>query len=106
MKLLTKNIEDKLRKAYNPIPLEDDNPKAFVKLFNPAGKGTWYLSDLSENDIAFGLCNLQETEYGYVSLNELKSLTLPFGLSIERDMNFDPMYLKDIKSKLDNGEHV
>jgi len=106
MKLLTKNIEQKLRAAHSDVPLQDDNPKAFVKLFNPTGSGTWYLSDLSENNIAFGLCSLHETEYGYVSLDELKSVKLPFGLSIERDTSFDPMYLKDIKSKLDNGEHV
>ena len=63
--------------------------KVVVKLFNPAGLGTWYLSELNpETNEAFGLADLHEKELGYVSIDELKNLKLPMGLKIERDFSF------------------
>jgi hypothetical protein len=64
--------------------------KAVVKLFNPSGLGTWYLSELNpETNEAFGLCCLQDKEYGYVSIDEIKAQRCPpFGLPIERDKFF------------------
>ena len=63
--------------------------KAEVKLFNPTGAGTWYLSELDpETNIAFGLCEIHEKELGYVSLDELSEYTGPLGLGIERDKYF------------------
>lgn len=72
---------------------EQDGSKSFkavVKLFNPAGIGTWYLSELNpDTNLAFGLSCLHEKELGDVSMDEIKSLKLPFGLKIERDKYFD-----------------
>lgn len=65
--------------------------KPVVKLFNPCGAATWFLSELDEDgDTAFGLCDLGmgEPELGYVSLAELAEVTLRFGLYIERDLHF------------------
>ncbi len=59
-----------------------------VKLFNPSGIGTWYISTLSPENIAFGICCLHEIEIGYVSLDELNVLKLPFRLTIEKDRHF------------------
>ena len=57
-----------------------------VKLFNPVGMGTWYLTELNPyTEMAFGLCEITEKEIGYVSLTELEELRLPMGLKIERD---------------------
>ena len=87
LQLLTKKIESQLRANHKA---NADGEKTFapiVKLFNPYGVGTWYLSELDDNDIAFGYCNLgYETELGYVDLNELKSMVLPFGGKVERDL--------------------
>ena len=49
------------------------------------------MSELDDNDIAFGHCNLgYDTELGYVSLDELKNLKCkPFGGGIERDLYWD-----------------
>ena len=73
---------------------EQDGSKSFkavVKLFNPTGIGTWYLSELDpETNVAYGLCCLHEKEFGYVSLDELKEFKGVFGLGIERDASFDP----------------
>ena len=90
LKLLTESIKKKLIDNYN----KQNGTKSFkavVKLFNPSGIGTWFLSELNPNDnVAFGLCCLQYEELGYVSLEELKSLKTPFGLGIERDLYFKP----------------
>ena len=92
MKLLTKSIREKLIKNH----MENDGKentvkhKVVVKLFNPVGIGTWYLTELNPyTDIAFGLCQLAEKEIGYVSLTELEELKLPVGLKIERDKYFE-----------------
>jgi len=64
--------------------------KAVVKLFNPAGVGTWYLSELNpETQEAFGLADVHEKELGYTSINELKKFKGAFGLGIERDTSFE-----------------
>lgn len=61
-----------------------------VKLFTPWGSATWLLSELDQDGIAFGLCDLGmgEPELGYVDLNELTALRGPFGLKVERDLHF------------------
>ena len=89
MKLITKEIMGKLKS--NPKDNADNKP--WLKLFNPAGSGTWLISEIDDNnDTMFGLCDLGHgsPELGYVSLKELESLKLPFGLKIERDMYFEP----------------
>lgn len=90
MELFTKAQRDRLIKNNN----EQDGSKDFapvVKLFNPVGKGTWYLSELDpETNVAFGLCDLGFPELGYVSIDELQSVPLPLGLSIERDIHWTP----------------
>ncbi len=92
MKLMTKEILGKLKS--NPR-ITDDNGlnKPWLKLFNPTGSGTWLISEIEDDgDTMFGLCDLGHgsPELGYVSLKELESLKLPFGLKIERDMYFKP----------------
>ena len=71
---------------------QQDGTKSFdcvVKLFNPVGMGTWYLSELDpKTNIAYGLCVLHEAEYGYVSLSELSDTEVGMGLGIERDIMF------------------
>jgi len=66
-----------------------------VKFFNPVGAATWLLSELdSDGDTLFGLADLGFgcPELGSVSLSEIASLTLPLGLSIERDLHFEARF--------------
>ena len=89
MKLLTKEIEAKLSKNIGNATKD----KPYLKLFNPVGSATWLISEYHEKDRTFfGLCDLGMgyPELGYVSLQELESLGLPFGLTIERDIHFEP----------------
>ena len=96
MILLTKKIREKLIKNH----LEQDGTKTFkaeVKLFNPCGIGTWYLSELNpDTNVAFGLCELHEKELGYVSIDKLKEIELPFFLKIERDLYYQPTHFSEL----------
>ena len=96
MILLTKKIREKLIKNHQ----EQDGTKTFkaeVKLFNPCGVGTWYLSELNpDTNVAFGLCELHEKELGYVSIDELEEIELPFFLKIERDLYYQPTHFSDL----------
>lgn len=86
MKLITKEIEKKLSKNKG-----DGQDKPYLKLFSPAGAATWLITR-KDGDLLFGLCDLGQgcPEVGYVSLKELEALELPYGLKIERDLNFEP----------------
>ena len=88
MQLFTKEIKGKLVKNHK----EQDGEKSFkvvCKLFNPSGVGTWYLTELNEEDnIAFGLAHIHEKEFGYIDINELENFRCQFGLKIERDRFF------------------
>jgi len=91
MELMTKEIEKRLEKF--PIGSQDEkgmDAEVVVKYFNPYGAGTWLITEgvkIEGGDWElFGYCHISEWEWGYVILSELESLSLPFGLGIERDM--------------------
>ncbi len=88
MKLITEEIKAKL--ASNKGDANVDKP--YLKLFSPTGAATWLITEIVDEDTLFGLCDLGMgfPELGYVSLQELESIELPFGLKIERDMYFTP----------------
>ena len=94
MKILTNPILKQL-KANSARQQENDESMStmpVVKLFG-GGACTWLLSELDEDGIAFGLCDLGlgTPELGYVSMDELMSIRFPpFGLPIERDRHFTP----------------
>ena len=110
MKLFTKANLKKLPTLEESAEWSIDQQKVWVKLFNPAGSQTWYItaSDPDEN-LAFGFVNLgnpQMAELGYISIHELENLRLPFGLKIERDRHFDPMPLQDVMDTIHSGGHI
>jgi hypothetical protein len=88
MLLLTK--DQRARLIANGKCRDDHVP--VVKFFNPVGFGTWLFSELDEDgDSLFGLCDLGFgcPEMGSASLSEIAAVTLPFGLTIERDLCFE-----------------
>ena len=90
MKLITKK-EEKLFEKYPLYSQEGKgmDSKVVVKFFNPVGSGTWLITEgeqQGDDFIMYGYCHICDWEWGYVSLNELKGLRLPLGLSIEREM--------------------
>ncbi len=63
-----------------------------VKFFSPVGAATWLFSELDEHgDTLFGLCDLGFgcPEMGSASLSEIAAVSLPLGLTIERDLHFE-----------------
>ena len=98
MMILTKAIKEKLI-ANHKAQDGTKSFKAVLKLFNPRGIGTWYLSELNpENNNAFGLCCLHEKELVYVNLDELLGFKGQMGLGVERDRYFKPKTLKECES--------
>lgn len=87
---------NKLKRAgARPVPVTatSNNIKPWLKLFNPVGAQTWLIAAIAEDgDTMYGLCDLGFgcPELGYVSLNEIENLDLPFGLKIERDTWWEP----------------
>jgi hypothetical protein len=111
MKIITKAIEKAFEKQGDTSQLSMSNIKIVMKLFNPCGAGTWYLYEHLEDDIYMCFANLGDPEMaecGTVSMSELMSLRLPFGLKIERDMHFEPLSrtLKEVYDKIKSGGHV
>ena len=102
MKLITKEIQ---RKLDANLKLDEDKRKPHLKLFNPCGSGTWLITEHNtETGLMFGLCDLGHgfVEFGYVSMEEIKNIRLPFGLTIERDKSFEPeMTLKEYQQKVE-----
>ena len=91
MKLFTKSIEARLVKNYELAKQgKEEELKVVVKLFNPTGLGTWYLTEMNpETQIAFGLSDITVKELGYISVTELKQFEGVMGLGIERDRMFE-----------------
>lgn len=94
MKLLTKELE----KVFEKYPFESQeklggNALVIAKYFNPIGNETWLITEAEKEDdgnyTLFGYVNLGDeltAEFGYISLNELESIKLPAGFTIERDL--------------------
>ena len=98
MKLMTQVQKNKMIKNHNNQDGTKDF-KAVIKLFDPTGSGTWYLSELDPNtNIAFGLCDMGYPELGYVSLDELSNLKVKMGLGIERDLYFTPKTFDELQN--------
>ena len=84
MKLFTKSQLSKLVENHN----QQDGSKSFkavVKLFNPTGQGTWYLSEYDpKTDVAFGLCKIFEKECvkltAYIDLGLIKETEYLFDI--------------------------
>jgi hypothetical protein len=72
---------------------------AQVKFFTPDSNWTWYASEFDGEDIFFGLVSGFEVELGYFSLKELQETRGPMGLSIERDLYFEPKTLNEFMER-------
>jgi hypothetical protein len=101
--LITKSIQKKLPRLYANENLRPEQTKVPLKLFNPCGSQSWFVTEMNpETGEMFGyVTGMGFDELGYIDLNELKSLRLPFGLSIERDIHWNENTTLD---KVMNGE--
>lgn len=98
MKLLTKDLLDQFQKTGSQEAVKD--PIVIAKFFNPTGAGTWYATEYDPTEKMFfgyvSLFNDYNDELGYFSLEELESIQLPLGMSIERDIHHTPKPLSQL----------
>lgn len=77
-----------------------ENATVYVKLFDPCGSATWFLTEWDGEEGAFGFCTgLQFDEWGYISLRELAFVHGALGIGIEIDAFFRPQTLETAKAK-------
>lgn len=104
MKLLTKEIRDKLPALYAQDG-KGGEAIVHVKFFAPDFSWTWYVlegspvldDDGNEIDFEFfGLVDGFEKELGYFRLSELESFRGKLGLPMERDLHFTAKPIKAI----------
>ena len=97
MKLLTKEIIAKLRKA--PLYSTDGQNvvPVIVKFFCPDSSWTWYVVEGKELEGGdwefFGLVEGHDTELGYFALRQIQHIRGALGLHVERDKWFSGMVL-------------
>lgn len=96
MKLLTKEVREKLPKLYHNDGRASDDVKVRVKFFTPDSNWTWYATEFDGEDTFYGLVDGFEKEMGYFSLSELESVRGPLGLGVERDRHFGNPTLKEV----------
>jgi DNA repair protein RadC len=93
MKLFTKAIDKQLFEQYK-YGSDLSRQKVVAKIFNPYGRGVWYLlnSDPADPDYIWAIVDLFSVEIGSVSRSELETVRVPpFRLPLERDMSFYPI---------------
>jgi len=82
----------------------------YAKIFNPMGAQTWYITAYDkDDDLAFGFVTLGDAEMaelGYIAMEDLRTLRLPFGLTLEMDKHFKPMPLKTVIDTVKSGHHI
>lgn len=86
MKLLTKQLTEKLSKAGS------DGMVPICKLFTPWGAATWLITGI-EGGILYGFADLGMgcVEWGGIaSVEELEAIKGPLGMTIERDLYWQP----------------
>ena len=98
MKLLTKDLINKIPALYETEHQEPEDKMIHAKLFTPWTTWTWYVIEFDGEDKCFGFVKGHDAEFGYFSLREVASIQGPFGLKVERDRHFTPTEVGDMPS--------
>jgi len=88
-------LPQELRKTLPSLYSQESScaPIVHAKLFTPDAGWTWFITEGSEEDgdwLLFGYVIGLEEEWGYFLLSEIASVRGPLGLSVERDLWFQP----------------
>ena len=99
IKLLNKKKLDVMFKDYPLYSQEDiEDKKVILEIFIPFQNMYWLILEGNrENDdfIFFGYCHITDSEFGYVSFNELYNLDY----SLEFNYYKEPISLNELKAK-------
>ena len=97
MKFITKEMIKKTPKLRSQSESSLENLTFYYKFFTPWSNWTWYVAEADyETGECFGLVEGFEKEVGYFNLNELQEISGPAGLTIERDLWFEPKKYPEI----------
>lgn len=106
MKLFTKEIDTKLFEQY--LTGSDlENQMVVAKIFNPYGRGTWYLlnSDPEDPEYLWAIVDMDDIEVGSVNRSDLENIRIkPFMLGLERDLSFRQMNALELYEGLNEGK--
>ena len=106
MKLFTKEIDTKLFEQY--LTGSDlENQMVVAKIFNPYGRGTWYLlnSDPEDPEYLWAIVDMDDIEVGSVNRSDLENIKIkPFMLGLERDLSFRQMNALELYEGLNEGK--
>jgi hypothetical protein len=97
MKILTKEILEKLPALYSQENVED--PMIVCKFFYPDFGWTWYAIEFDGKDTFYGYVVGDFPELGYFALSELLANRGKLGMPIERDLYFKPCRLSEVMVK-------
>lgn len=101
MKLMTEELQQQIPLLYATEDTPLEKKMVYAKFFTPDANWTWYVTEYDPNErLCFGYVIGHEREWGYFSLDELESVRGPLGLSIERDIHFEPITFKELKKDL------
>lgn len=98
MKLITDEIRAITPRIEETSSMSD--PLLTAKFFDPCGSWTWYLMELdTDGNFAYGYIEGLFNECGYFLISELESIQRPYGLTIERDLYFEPTPYSKIRKE-------
>jgi hypothetical protein len=101
MELLPLELQAQLPALYSTEKMEGTAKLVWISYFHPMSSWHWYVLEYDpEEQMFFGLVDGMESELGYFSLAELKSVQV-HGLPIERDMWWEPTPLSKVKERID-----
>lgn len=107
MKLFSKEVDRKLFKQY-PKGADMENQMVVAKIFNPYGRGRWYLmnSDPDDPEYIWGIVQMGDiVEMGSISRKQLESARVkPFNLPLERDLYYSPRKASEVYRGLMEGK--
>jgi hypothetical protein len=97
--LLPPSLEKTIPRLYATENIKEEEKIVYAKFFTSNTGWTWFAlegewDEEHEDFTFFGLVHGLEKEYGYFSLNELKSVTDP-RFRVERELFFEPTPLKN-----------
>jgi hypothetical protein len=106
MKLFTKADNTRLFANYSKGS-DMANQKVVVKIFNPYGRGRWFIMNSDPNDpnYLWGIVQMDNfIEVGSISRGDLENFRNLMGYGLERDYSFSPINAREVFQGLQNGE--
>ncbi len=85
---------------------EEPDPLVVCKFFTPDSDWTWYAVEFDGLDTFIGYVVGHVAELGSFTLHELEDVRGPLGAKIERDKQFAPTRLSDIKKRHESHQSL